>query len=79
MQSPRTYSALYLAAKKIGANAYKQQLAEHVVIYRRKASTFRYDPPQCQRDIVAAMGNRTMSDNDAMALLWTYEAQSLRF
>lgn len=76
--SEQTYKALSISAERIGMNAYRQQLAEHKK-RGRKPSTFRFNPPQIQRDIVTAMGDRTITDEEAMGLIWHYDAMQLRF
>ena len=73
-----TYYALSKAAERIGLNAASVQMQRHLK-KGRKRSTFRFDPPQIQRDIIEAMGSRTIADEEAIALLWSYDAMQWRF
>jgi hypothetical protein len=72
-----TYNALYIAAERMGRNNYASQKAAHVKA-GRSPKTFRFSVTPEHDAIVKAMGDRHISDNDAMALLHGYEAMKQR-
>lgn len=72
MLSRQVYNALKIAADRIGANNYRAQRAAH----RRGPFRFHVTPEHAA--IVAAMGDRNMDNDTAMAMLHEYETMQQR-
>jgi hypothetical protein len=77
MLSSQAYNALKIAAERLGANNYRAQLAEHTKAGRLR-STFRFHVTPEHAAIVAAMGNKSMDDHTAMAMLHEYDTMKQR-
>lgn len=76
--SAQVYSALQIAANKIGANNYRSQFASHVESGRNKKA-FRFRVSEAQSTLCNAMGDWTMDDETAMALLHDHDVMQERF
>lgn len=72
-----TRSALLAAADQIGWNEYRRQLADHTK-RGRSPKTFRMIPTSEHEGIIRAL-DEDWSDDDAMALLHSYDAMKQRF
>ena len=77
MISSQVYRALQTAAERMGANNYRAHRAAHLKA-GRQASTFRHDPTPEHRAVVAAMGDKGMDDETAMAMLHEYDTMQQR-
>lgn len=77
MISSQVYNALRIAGERIGANNYRAQKEAHAKA-GRLPQTFRFHVTPEHAAIVAAMGNRSMDDHAAMAMLHEYETEKQR-
>ena len=70
MINETTYNALSKAAKEVGYANYNSGLKAHMKA-GRKRHTYRYQPTEAHRDVVSAMIDPKITDEQAMALILT--------
>ena len=75
--SEAVYRALSVAAERMGQNNYKAGMKAHIKACR-KASTYRYNPTPEHECVVAAMVDKDMDDETAMAMLHEYNTLNQR-
>jgi hypothetical protein len=75
--SDRVYRALQTAAERVAANEYAAGLAAHTRA-GRKRGTYRHNPSEVHRHLVALMGSHAATDEEAMAYLHTYDCLKAR-
>lgn len=76
--SDQVYRNLQRVAEQVGYNNYLRQSEEHTK-KGKSPRTFRYNPSEFHRKLIAAMGSHTITDGEAMALLNEYDCDTERW